>query len=129
MDLQILETTFHQDLNGNGQIGPVTTTIESFGVTHLDKVGNQFFLRDGSGAGPSLKFAGTPFTEGRFGAWTAIGAEQVAGGYEVAIKFGAADQYQVWNVDGAGNFVGAATGAVPGSDMDLQPSSLPSIRI
>ncbi len=120
MDLQILETSFQQDLNGNGTIGPATTTIESFGVTHLDHVGNQFFLRDSLNAGPSLKFGGTPFTDGRFGAWTAIGAEKTGTGYEVAIKNGAADQYQVWNLDNAGNFLGAATGAVSGSDMDLQ---------
>ena len=122
MGLQTLELDFHQDLNGNGQIGPVTTTIESFGATHLDQVGNQFFLRDADGAGPSLKYAGTPFTEGRFGAWTAIGAEQTADGYQVVIQFGTADQYQVWNTDGHGNFVGVAT-AVPtvsGSDMQLQ---------
>jgi serralysin len=122
MELQVLENAFHQDLNGNGQIGPVTTTIESFGATHLDLVGDQFFFRDAGGAGPSLKFAGTPFTEGRFGAWTAIGAEQTADGYQVAIQFGTADQYQVWNTDAAGNFVGVATAVatVSGSDMVLQ---------
>jgi len=92
---------------------PTPITIESFGVTRLVEVGNQFFLRDSGDAGPSVKFQGTPFTEGRFGAWTAIGAEQVAGGYQVALKFGAADQYTAWNLDGNGNFVSSALGAVP----------------
>jgi Ca2+-binding RTX toxin-like protein len=118
--LQTLELTFQQDLNGNGTIGPVTTTIESFGSTRTVEVGNQFFLRDAGGAGPSVKFGGTPFTEGRFGAWTAIGAEQTVGGYQVALKFGAADQYTVWNLDGAGNYVSSALGTVAGSDIDLQ---------
>jgi hypothetical protein len=115
-----MELTFQQDLNGNGQIGPVTTTIENFGVTHLDHVGNQFFLRDAGGVGPSLKFGGTPFTDGQFGAWTPIGVEKTAPGYEVAIKFGAADQYQVWNLDNNGNFVNAALGTVPGSNSGLR---------
>ena len=45
-----------------------------------------------------------------------------AGGYQVTIKFGTDDQYQVWNTDGAGNFVGVATAVatVSGSDMELQ---------
>ena len=120
MSLQVLETAFQQDLNGNGHIGPTTTTIENFGATHLDEVGNQFFLRDIGGAGPSLKYLGATVTEGLFGAWTPIAAEQTAGGYQVAWKFGAADQYVVWNLDSGGNFIGNATGYVGGSDMTLQ---------
>jgi Ca2+-binding RTX toxin-like protein len=120
MALQFLENTFHQDLNGNGQIGPVTTTIESFGVTHLDDVGNQFFLRDSGGAGPSLKYQGAVVVEGQFGAWKPIGAEQMASGYQVAFQNGAADQYSVWNTDANGNFTSGATNIVSGSDMSLQ---------
>ena len=120
MSLQMLETAFQQDLNGNGHIGPTTTTIENFGATRLDEVGNQFFLRDIGGAGPSLKYLGAIVTEGLFGAWTPIAAEKTAGGYQVAWKFGAADQYVVWNLDGGGNFIGNATGYVGGSDMTLQ---------
>ena len=120
ISLQVLETSFQQDLNGNGHIGPTTTTIENFGATHLDELGNQFFLRDIGGAGPSLKYLGATVTEGLFGAWTPIAAEQTAGGYQVAWKFGAADQYVVWNLDSGGNFIGNATGYVGGSDMTLQ---------
>ena len=120
MSLQVLETSFQQDLNGNGHIGPTTTTIENFGATRLDELGNQFFLRDIGGAGPSLKYLGATVTEGLFGAWTPIAAEQTAGGYQVAWKFGAADQYVVWNLDSGGNFIGNATGYVGGSDMTLQ---------
>ena len=125
LGLQTLELAFQQDLNGNSQIGPTTTTIEAFGATHLDEVGNQFFLRDGGGAGPSLKYQGMAFVEGQFGAWTAIGAEQAAGGYQVAWKNGAADQYVVWNLDGNGNYTGGnATGLVAGSDLGLQTLEL-----
>ena len=120
MSLQVLENSFHQDLNGNGQIGPVTTTIESFRVTHLDEVANQYFLRDSGGAGPMLKYQGAALVDGQFGAWNPIGAEQTASGYQVVFKNGAADQYTVWNLDGNGNYVSSATGVLPGSDMALQ---------
>ena len=42
-------------------------------------------------------------TEGQFGAWTPVGAEQTAGGYQVAWKHGSDDQYFVWNTDSNGN--------------------------
>jgi serralysin len=118
--LQSLEATFQQDLNGNGQIGLVPTTIESFGATRLVQIGSQFFLQDGGGAGPSMKYQGAAYVEGQFGAWTAIGAEQVGSGYQAAFKNGSADQYVVWNLDGNGNYTGNATGAVAGSDATLR---------
>jgi len=118
--LQTLETTFQQDLNGNGEIGLVPTTIESFGATSLVRTGSQYFLQDSGGAGPSMKYQGAAFVEGQFGAWTAIGAEQVGGGYQVAFKNGSADQYVVWNLDGNGNYTSNATPAVAGSDARLQ---------
>ena len=119
---QALETAFQQDLNGNGRIGLVTTTttIEAFGVTSLVEVGTQYFLHGTGGAGPSLKHQGAAITEGQFGAWTAIGAEQTAGGYQAAFKNGAADQYVVWNLDGNGNYLGNATAVVAGSDSGFQ---------
>ena len=38
--LEALETSFHQDLNGDGVIGVPTTVIESFGSTSLVEVRN-----------------------------------------------------------------------------------------
>ncbi|MBY0322259.1 MAG: VCBS domain-containing protein [Reyranella sp.] len=122
--LQIAETTFQQDLNGDHQIGPTTTTIETAGDTDLVQVANQYFLRDGVGNGPSLKLGGTAVTAGQFAGYTILGAEKTAsGGYQVAWKFGA-DQFLVWNTDGAGNFTGSATGLVPGSDISIQQAEL-----
>ena len=103
---QSLETTFQQDLNADGTIGLKTTPIETSGATHLDQVANEFFLHDGAGNGPSLKYAGADVVAGQFGAWTPIGAEQTASGYQVAWKNGSADQYIVWNVDSNGNWTG-----------------------
>ena len=42
---------------------------------------------------------------GQFGAWTPIGAEQTASGYDVAWKITGADQYTVWNTDSSGNYI------------------------
>src|ERR1019366_3776154 len=43
--LESLETSFHQDLNGDGVIGvpsPTTTVIEALGSTSLVQVGNNY---------------------------------------------------------------------------------------
>ena len=124
MSIQMAEPTFQQDLNGDSQTGPATTTIETAGSTDLVQVGNQYFLRDSSGAGPSLKHGGAVVTDGQFGEWTPIGAEQTAGGYQVAWKFGSADQFLVWNVDSNGNFTSNATSIVPGAAMSIQMAEL-----
>ena len=90
--LESLESSFHQDLNGDGHIGLVTTVIETQGATDLTQVANHFFLYDSLGSGPSLKFGGTDYVAGYWDThcpalgWTPIGAEKTASGYEVAWK-------------------------------------------
>src|SRR5262245_57862956 len=87
--LEALETSFQQDLNGDGAIGPPSvsvTAIEAFGSTSLTEVGNHFYLYDSSGVGPSLKFAGADVVVGQFSQWTPIAAEQTATGYQVVWK-------------------------------------------
>ena len=118
--LKSFEPVFHQDLNSDGQIGPPTTVIEANGSTHLTEVGDHFFLYDGSGSGPSLKYAGADYVAGQFGAWTPIGAEQTATGYEVAWKFTGADQYTVWDTDSSGNYITNIVGAVSGTSYALE---------
>ena len=64
--LEAIETTFNQDLNGDGTIGPVTTVIESSGSTALDQVANYYFLNPvGGGTGPQLKYGGSNGHGGR----------------------------------------------------------------
>ena len=76
--LQSLEPSFHQDLNGDGQIGLVTTAIETQGATDLTHAGDHYFLYDSVGSGPSLKYGGADFVAGQFGGWAPIGAEKTA---------------------------------------------------
>jgi hypothetical protein len=88
--LQSIETSFQQDLNGDGVIGPPSasspTVIEGFGSTSLTEVGTNFYLYNSSGVGPSLKYQGANYVAGQFGQWAPIGAEQTTSGYEVAWK-------------------------------------------
>jgi len=118
--LQSLEPSFHQDLNGDGLIGPPTTVIEANGSTRLTEVGDHFFLYDSSGSGPSLKVAGADVVAGQFGGWTPISAEQTASGYEVAWKVTGADQYTAWTTDSSGNYITSTIGTVSGTDYALQ---------
>jgi serralysin len=105
--LKSFETTFQQDLNGDGIIGGGSSTavIESFGSTTLSLVGNNYFLyANGTSSGPPLKYSGANVYPNEWGAWTPIGAEQTASGYDVAWKDGSADQYVIWGTDNNGNW-------------------------
>lgn len=118
---QSLETTFSQDLNGDGTIGPATSAIESAGATQLVRVADTYALHaSGGSSGPALSYGGTVVAIGTFGTWVPIGAEAVAGGYQVAWKQGSDDQYALWLVDGGGNLLSSPTGIVSGSSLALQ---------
>ncbi|OAF19355.1 hypothetical protein AXW67_36845 [Bradyrhizobium neotropicale] len=121
--LQSIETSFHQDLNGDGTIGPAPsgpTVVESFGSTSLTEVGTHFYLYDSAGTGPSLKYQGADYVDGQFGSITPIGAEQTASGYEVAWKLPGADQYSVWLTDSNGNYLSNVLTSVSGASAALQ---------
>ena len=98
---------------------PLTTVIESFGSTSLVAVGNNYFLDNSAGSGPELKYGGAAVVAGQFGAWTPIGAEQTATGYEVAWKIPGADQYTVWTTDSNGNYL-SNIGTVSGTSTALE---------
>ena len=104
-DVASFERTFDQDLNGDGIIGvPPPVIIEAFGSTSLTQIGSQFYLYNG-GLGPQLKYAGFAVVAGQFGAYVPIGAEQTPSGYEIAWRISGTDDYGIWYVDGAGNYV------------------------
>ena len=118
--LQSFETSFHQDLNGDGAIGVPGTVIESAGSTSLVAVSNHFFLDSiSTGSDPSLKYGGADVVAGQFGGWTPIGAEQTASGYQVAWKVSGADQYSVWTTDSNGNFI-STSAVLSGSSSALK---------
>jgi Tryptophan-rich Synechocystis species C-terminal domain/Putative esterase len=125
--LQSFETSFHQDLNGDGVIGPpappTQTVIEAFGSTNLVEVGSNYFLQPNGGSAVELSYGGAPVVDGQFaqfGAWAPIGAEQTASGYEVAWKVTGADQYMVWTTDSSGKYLSIAVEPVSGASTALQ---------
>ena len=67
--------------------GPAVTAIESFGLTSLVQVGNNYYLDSiSTGSGPELVLNGSPVVAGQFAGWSPVGAEQTSSGYEVAMK-------------------------------------------
>ena len=87
--LQSFETSFHQDLNGDGAIGVPGTDSDRVRPARPAwwRWGTKFFLDSiSTGSDPSLKYGGTDVVAGQFGGWTPIGAEQTASGYQVAWK-------------------------------------------
>src|SRR5579872_3755633 len=127
MALESLETSFHQDLNGDGVIGinspppPTGTVIESFGSTSLVEVGTNYFMNPvAGGTGPELKYNGAAVVAGQFASWALIGAEATSTGYEVAWRDAADNLYTVWNTDSNGNFVNNPIGSVSPTSMALE---------
>ena len=118
--LENLETTFGEDLNGDGTTGPTMTQIATNSVTQLDAVANQFQLNpSGKTTGPFLTLNGSPVTTTTFTiGWTPVGAVQMATGYEVAFGDGKGD-FVVWNTDSNGNFTGAATSVFSDTSTEL----------
>ena len=120
--LEALETTFNQDLNGDGTIGIPKIAIQTDGSTVLTQVGNNFFLNStGGGTGPELSYGGAAVTTGEFAGWTAIGAVQVSGGgYDVAWENASAGLYTVWSTNSSGNYLSNVIGAVSGNSLALE---------
>src|ERR1700692_1325081 len=64
--LESFETSFHQDLNGDGTIGPPAVVIEASGSTSLVEVGNNFYLNSiSTGSGPELNYDGAAVVAGQ----------------------------------------------------------------
>ena len=83
---------------------PTTGDRDRLGRPAWLRLATIFTLITAAGSGPALKYAGAAVAAGQFGAWTPIGAEQTATGYEVAWKMPGADQYTVWTTDSSGNY-------------------------
>jgi serralysin len=120
--LENFETSFLQDLNGDGVIGVPGAAVEAIGATSLVNTGTTYYLyANGTTSGPSLKYNGIAYVAGEYGGWTPIGVEaRAGGGYQVAWKVTGADQYTVWYTDANGNFVSNPTGGVSGSATSLK---------
>ena len=115
--LQSAETSFGQDLNGDGFVGLITTAIEASGATRLYEVADAYFLYPEGGSPVGLKVGGAMVAEGQLGAWQPIAAEQVGSGYQVAWKLGG--NVWIWDVDSGGDYVSNAVFA-HGSQWALQ---------
>lgn len=103
--LRAFEASFGQNLNGDASLS-LGTPIDSLGTTKLTGNFGYYFLSQAGGlAGPALRFGGAFVTAGQFGGWKPIGAEKTANGYDVVWQNGTADQYTVWSVDNAGNWL------------------------
>ena len=119
--LKSLETSFQQDLNGDGTIGvPPPKVIKSSGSMNLVTDWINYLLEPNGGSAVKLSLGGTPVVVGQFGASTPIAAQQTATGYEVALANVGASQYTVWDTDRSGNVVSAPIGNVSGTSAALE---------
>jgi cytochrome c2 len=122
--LESIETSFNDDLNGDGTIGvPLPsnlTVIESSGTTTLLTDGTYYYLEPNGGTAVKFSYGGAPVTVGEFGVWAPIAAQQIATGYEVALEEVGADLYGVWDTDGSGNWASAPLSNVTGTSAALE---------
>ena len=103
--LELLETTFGQDLNGDGVIGPTKTVISTDGSTSLTQYADEYFLTNSEGNGPALSDRGSPIVAGQFPGWAPIEAVATASGYLVAWENTESDLYSIWSTDNNGNVI------------------------
>jgi hypothetical protein len=108
--------------SGDPGVTPTPTRIATNGATTLAQVGVLFELNPaGGGTGPFLKVNGSAVTAGQFAAgWTPVGAVQTATGYEVAWRIPGANEYEVWDTDGNGDYTSAATGILSAASAELE---------
>ena len=100
--------------------------IATNGVTSLVKIASQYELESvASGTGPFVSYGGTAVIAGPSAVWEPVGAEQTAtGGYEVAWKNTATNQYLIWNTDGNGDYTSSATATLLGTSYALEDLEL-----
>ncbi|MBY0317396.1 MAG: VCBS domain-containing protein, partial [Reyranella sp.] len=120
VSLQTLETSFHQDLNRNGEIGLTITTLEAFGATSLVEIGDLFQLRNLDQGGPWLKLNAVPVADNQFGLWEPIAAEKTGTGYSVAWQNASTGEYLVWNTNDNGDYIGNGSNLMRSDDPALQ---------
>ena len=121
--LELAESNFGQDLNGDGTIGEVNATLSPAGAIVLQEVGASYVIAFSNPAQTPLTLTvnGQPVTPGQFAGWTPYGiAAAPGGGYLVAWKNAGAGLYTIWTVDSAGNRTGAAVPATQASNVALQ---------
>ena len=106
--LQSIETSFQQDLNGDGVDRSQDYCDREHWIDQPGAAWEQLFSLSDGGSAVELSYQGAPVEAGQFdqfgGHWVPIGAEQTANGYEVAWKMTGADQFQVWNTDSKWQF-------------------------
>ncbi len=116
--VQSYETVVGRDLNGDGTLGAIATSIEGGGNTTLSRVADSYFFNYGSG-NIQLRYGSFYAAVGQFGAWAPLAVEFSGGMYHMAWRNGLADQFIGWDVDAGGNFV-SQTIVVSGSTWYLQ---------
>lgn len=114
--VELLETIFGQDLNGDGTIGVTASLIKTDGSTNLIQIADTYFV-DVAGGGLELKFGGAGVTVGEFGAIAPIGAVQTAPGYDIAWKIPGTDELTFWATDSTGTYASNITGLVSGTTL------------
>jgi serralysin len=121
--VESLETTFGQDLNGDGTIGVTASLIQTDGSTNLLQIANNYYMYT-NGSGPELKYGGAPVTVGEFGSIAPVGAIQTSTGYDIAWKIPGTNQFTFWATDSNGNYTSNLAGLLSGTDPVVQSFEL-----
>src|SRR5437899_1876897 len=113
--VESLETTFVQDLNGDGMIGLPSSLIQQDGSTSLLQIADNYYMYVG-GSGPELKYSGASVTVGEFGAIAPICAYTTLFRSDIAWQVPGTNQFTFWTTDSNGNYSSNITGLVSGTD-------------
>jgi hypothetical protein len=114
--LQSYEPVVGRDLNGDGTLGPVLTTLDVSGYGTLTRAADSYFINYGS-SNIQVMYGGAYAGSNQFAPWAALGAEQIAGGFMVAWRNASTSQYTVWALDNGGNYLWNSTAISSGSSL------------
>jgi hypothetical protein len=107
--------------NLTGAVTNPSGTLQIDTKINLTRVGDNYFLFDSSGTGPSLKYEGANLSVASDFTWYGpIAAVRTATGYDVALKAYGKSQYMIASVDTNGNWTTNLTPIVSGTSSTLQ---------
>jgi hypothetical protein len=116
---ELMESTFGQDFNGDGTVGVTSSLVRTSKSTSLLQIADQYYIYV-NGSGPSLKYAGSPVTQGQFGNIDVIAAVQTSSGYDVAFQMTGTNNFTFWTTDSAGNYTSNISGWVAGTSFTAE---------
>ncbi len=116
--LENLESSLDDDLNGDGTIGVLSTTIATNGALNLVGLADEFEITSGGTVQAILQINGSPIISGQFAGYTPQAVTMDGAAFEIMFSSGASFVALDFNTKGA--YLSAATGILTSGSYALE---------